>query len=224
MAQDAGYLIGGARDLYGAVSGQTFTAMNPTPGTGILGHAAPTTFDATKPYGLLYNPVGSGVLVVPLFLRLSTTVAGVASVAMRFTQVLDPGTSTGGTRYSSAGTQLVPVNTNMQSRVGNQALAYAGAVVATGANAGSRTVANTVFKTILGTVGDVYQLSWGAPMLQDPASLITNAATLSHVCYGYAPVAMGPGQSFLIHQWAASQSTGPTFEIEWAWLEVPQNA
>lgn len=221
MALDTVFNVGGARDLYTGAAGQYFTACNGTPGTGIAGHAAPTTFDATKPYLLVYNPVGSDKLVLPMFLRLTLTAASVGNSVQRFTQVIDPGTSTGGSRYASGGSQLVPTNTNMKSQNGNAAAVYAGAVVAAAANAGNRTIANTTFRTVLGVAGDVYQLSWGCPIMGDPASLITTGTAVSNVAFGYGPVCIGPGQSFLVHQWAAAQSAAPSFEIEFGFVELP---
>lgn len=221
MALSESWLIGGARDIQGAARGQYYTALNPTPGTGIAGHAAPTTFDATKPYLLLSNPAASGVIVYPMFLRLVLTAASVGNTVQRFTQVIDPGSSTGASRFSSGGTQLAPNNTNMSARLGSQASVWAGAVVASAANTGARTIANTTFRTVLGVVGDVYQFSWGCPIMGDPASLITSGTAISNVAYGYAPLAIGPGGSFLVHQWAASQSAAPSFEIEFGYLELP---
>lgn len=215
--------IGGARDLTGALQGQFFTALSPTPGTGIIGHAAPTTFDATKPYLLVYNPASSKRLMLPMFLRLTLTVASVGNSVMRFTQVIDPGdgSTTGLSRYSSGGSTLISNDTNMNARTSVKASVYAGAVVARAANAGAVTIANTTFRTVIGVVGDVYQLTWACPIMGDPASLITTGTALANVSMGYAPTAIGPGGSFLVHQWAASQSTGPTFEVEFGFLEIP---
>lgn len=224
MAQDLVYPIGGARDLVTGVRGQSFAALNPTPGTGIAGHAAPTTFDATKPYLLVYNPVGSEKLICPQFLRLSLTAASVGNTVQRFTMVIDPGSSTGASRYASGGSALVPVNTSMASSNGNSGLVYAGAVVASAANAGARTIGNTTFRTVLGVVGDVYQLTWACPIMGDPASLITTGTAVSNVAFGYSPVCIGPGQSFLVHQWATSQSAAPSFEIEFGFIELPLSA
>lgn len=213
--------VGGARDLTTGLQGQFFTSLNPTPGTGIIGHAAPTTFDATKPYLLVYNPANSGKVILPMYLRLALTVAPTGTTTMRFTQVLDPGSSVGATRYSSGGSTLISNNTNMRVKSGVSAKVHAGAVTAAAANTGAITIANTTFRTVIGVVGDIYQLSWAAPQLTDPASLITTGTAVSHVNMAYPPVAIGPGQSFLVHQWSASQSVGPTFEIEFGHLEVP---
>ena len=43
------------KELGSVAEGTYFTAISPTSGTGLLGHAAPTTFDQTKAFIYLYN-------------------------------------------------------------------------------------------------------------------------------------------------------------------------
>ena len=217
--------FGAGRGLADALNGYVYTASNPTPGTGLLGHAAPTTYDTTKPYLLVYNSK-PGVLVCPYYLRLTVTVASVGNASMRFTQALDPSatgaaTTLSASRYSSAGTQLVPVNTRSDAGNAAAALVYAGAIVASAASANARTLSTQTFRTVIGVVGDVYQFSWGGPEIIDVASLITTGSAVSNVTIGAAPVVIAPGHSFLLHQWAASQTTGPTCEVEFCWGEFP---
>lgn len=222
--QDALLPIGGARDVVTGIRGQFFTALNPTPGTGIAGHAAPTTFDATKPILLAYNDKDSGVLLVPQFLRMQLTAASVGNTVQRFSQVIDPGSATLGSRYASGGTELIPRNVNMLAKTPNRSKVHFGAVVAAAANGGAATVGNTTYRSVLGVVADTYQLTWGCPIMGDPASLITTGTAVSHVAFGYGPVVIGPGGSFLVHQWAASQSAAPSFEVEFGFLEIPISA
>ena len=63
------------RDLWSAAEGSRFVAVNPTAGTGILGHAAPTTFDETKPFLYIYN--GGSRNIYPVCVRLIDTVISV---------------------------------------------------------------------------------------------------------------------------------------------------
>ena len=62
------------KEFFTATEGSHFVAITPTPGTGIIGHAAPTTFDEAKPYIVVYNghPTKS---LYPQFLHLHETVA-----------------------------------------------------------------------------------------------------------------------------------------------------
>lgn len=211
---------GGARDLALGLQGAYFTASNPTPGTGIAGHAAPTTFDATKPLLFVRNE-SSDKLLVPMYLRVTLTAASVGNSLQRFTQVIDTATAT---RYASGGTRLANVNTSMTSTGaanGSNAAVWFGAVVAGAAGAAARTVSTQTYRTVLGVVGDVYQMSWGAHEACDPASLITSGTAISNVAFGFAPVVLAPNAMFLVHQWAASQSAAPSFEVEFGWAELP---
>lgn len=211
--------IGGARDLATGLDAAYFVASNPTPGTGITGHAAPTTLDDTKPLLYLFN--SGSKRVCPMYLRLTLTAASVGNTVQRFTQILDGAPQAGVTRYSSGGTQLIPKSTNQAAQIGSDARVYFGAVTAAAATAAKRIVFNQTYRTVLGVVADVYQFNWASHQVLDPASLITTGTAVSHVSFHYAPVVVGPGQSFLVHQWAASQSAAPDFEVEFAYIEIP---
>jgi hypothetical protein len=91
------------RDLWAAIEGSRYVAVNPTPGTGILGHAAPTTFDETKPFLLVYN--GGSKTITPVTVRLTDTVVSVGGTRIQFTQALDQGASQAAARRSSARTR-----------------------------------------------------------------------------------------------------------------------
>lgn len=145
-----------SKEMFLAAEGSYFTACSPTPGTGVIGHAAPTTFDEAKPYFLAYN--GSTLNMYPQFLQLNETVASVGGVMMQFTQTIDIGN-----RYSSAGTAMTVNNTNMaSSNSASTVLCYQGAVVATAASGSRRLIGNTVFRSgVIDIIRDQYQLVWG---------------------------------------------------------------
>ena len=194
-----------SKDWFAAAEGSYFTAISPTPGTGVIGHPAPTSFDEAKPYFLVYN--GSALNLYPQFLQLNETVASIGGTQVQFTQTIDAGN-----RYSSAGTAMTVNNTNMASA--NSAalvLCYQGAVVGTAASGSRRVIANTVFRSgVIDIIRDQYQLVWGAPDgTATTASRVATVAEFSRVC---PPVCVGPGQSLCLVQWAAAQSTGPTWE------------
>lgn len=96
-----------------ALQGQTapgavFTANNPTPGTGIAGHAAPTTYDETKAMLYMFNQAPTGGPNVSLSLiRLTSTAAGVGGAGARYTFSVSSGDL-----YASGGTAITPVNMN----------------------------------------------------------------------------------------------------------------
>lgn len=201
------------QNLGAATEGSYFVGITPTSGTGIIGHAAPTTFDETKPYILLYNASTTKTLY-PQFVQFNETVASVGGTVMRFVPCVD-----NGNRWSSAGTDLTVANANGASTIATSATtAKVGAVVATAATAARKNYGDIVFRgTTIDIIGDNYTIVFGAPSSNGGAS--SKVATLVDSSRVAPAIAVGPGQSFLLHQWAASQSTGPTFQVIMGWIE-----
>lgn len=199
-----------SKEWVSADEGSYFTALSTTPGTGIIGHAAPTTFDETKPYILLYN--GGQNRIYPQYIRLHDTVVSTAATRVQFTVAVDQGN-----RYSSGGTALAPKNCNMDNNFSTGASVYQGAVVATAASASRRVLDHLVFRGSIDVVEDVYEIVFGASDGGGQGG--SRAATVQDFARLAPPVVVGPGQSLLIHQWAASQSTGPTFQLSFGYIE-----
>lgn len=206
--------LAGARDTAVCDLGDFFSALTPTPGTGIISSGSVTTFAETTPYLVLYN--SGGLTVYPTHLRFHTTVvgAGPTTTAQNWTFTVDVGN-----RYSSGGTALTVNNTNMNSLNKSGASVYVGAVTATAASNLRRVVEHQAMKFYLETVHDVVNFNFGGPEQVDPASLINNAATLSHSTANLAPIAIGPNQSLVIVRWGASYTTGVTLETAMGWFE-----
>lgn len=202
-----------AKEMYYADEGSYFVGITPTSGTGVIGHAAPTTFDETKPYLLLYNSSTTKRLY-PQFIQFNETVASVGGTVMRFVVCVD-----NTNRYSSAGSDLTVSNANGASSTATAATtAKVGAVVAAAATAARRNYGDIVFRgTTIDIIGDNYTIVFGAPSSNGGAS--SKVATLIDSSRVAAPVVVGPGQSLLVHQWASSQSTGPTFQVIMGWVE-----
>lgn len=200
----------GNNALFFGDEGTYFTARTPTPGTGIIGHAAPTTFDETKPYLLLYN--AGQKRVYPQFLRLHETVVSTAAVRVQLTVCLDTGN-----RYSSAGTALTVQNVNQDTTASSGVTGFCGAVVASAATASRRIIDHIVFRGTIDVVEDVYEIVFGA--VNTGSGAPSRAATVADFSRGTAPVVIGPGQSLLVHQWSASQSAGPTWQVTLGYVE-----
>src|SRR5678815_1839365 len=105
------------KEWLSADEGSYFTAVSPTPGTGIIGHAAPTTFDEAKPYLVLYN--GGSKRIYPQFLRLHETVASVGGVIVQLTITSDVGN-----RRASAGTAMTVSKARLAGGVSSGAVVY----------------------------------------------------------------------------------------------------
>lgn len=198
------------KELFTADEGSYFTAISPTAGTGIIGHPAPTTFDEAKPYLVVYNGHATKRLY-PQFLHLHETVASVGGTRLQLTVTTDTGN-----RRSSAGTALVINNVNQASDVsGADVIATAGAVVGTAATASRRLLGNYVFRGTIDIIEDDYLLVFGSP---SGVTYGARPATVSSMSKTASPIVLGPGHSLCITQWAASQSTGPTYEVIFAFL------
>lgn len=194
-----------------ADEGSYFVGITPTAGTGIIGHAAPTTFDEAKPYIVLYNGNTSKYLY-PQFLHLHETVASVGGARVQFTITADDGN-----RRSSAGTALVINNVNSGSSMATGVVGYIGAVVGTAATGARRLLGNVVFRGTIDIIEDDYLMVWGAPNAMSGST--SRVATVAEASRVLAPLAIAPGDSLCITQWAAAQSTGPTFEAIFGWIE-----
>ncbi len=198
------------KELFSADEGSYFVAITPTAGTGVIGHAAPTTFDEAKPLFVFYN--GGTKNIYPQFLHLHETVASVGGARVQLTFTMDDGN-----RRSSAGTALVSANTHSGSANTSGLIAYMGAVVGTAATAARRLLGNVVFRGTIDIIEDDYLIVWGDPGGLGGSS--SRAATVAEASRVVAPMVIAPGDSLCITQWAAAQSTGPTFEAIFGYIE-----
>lgn len=197
------------KELFSADEGSYFVAISATPGTGVVGHPAPTTFDETKPYLLLYN--GSTDKRIALqYLRFHETVVSTAATRTQWTFTIDEGN-----RLSSAGTAATINNVNMASSNVSVAAIKHGAPVATAASASRRVLGHYSLRGSIDVVEDNLEFIFGGLGGQN----VLAPATVMAVAVNVPPVIIGPGQSFMAYQWSASQSTGPTLEMVLGFIE-----
>src|SRR5579872_3914183 len=110
------------KELFAADEGSQFVSINPTAGTGITGHAAPTTFDETKANILIYNGNGLGGPRIYLqSIKLVETVVSVGGTRMQMNFSTDTGNL-----FSSGGTALTINNVNKDSANTSKAIITAG--------------------------------------------------------------------------------------------------
>jgi hypothetical protein len=194
------------KELFSADEGSYFTAITPTPGTGIIGHAAPTTFDEAKPFIVIYN--GSLKRLYPQFLRLHETVASIGGARSQFTITTDDGN-----RRSSAGTALTINQANLgSSQSASGVLGYIGAVIGTAATGARLIHDHIVFRGTIDIVEDALEIVWGGA--GGGNSTASRVATVMDASRTTGPLVVMPGDSLCITQWAAAQSTGPTYQAE----------
>ncbi len=162
----------------------------------------------------------SAVNIYPLYIRLTCTQANAGGLTQRFTLTLDQGNRV---TTGAAATGILTINNvNMASPNRSQAQIQAGAsLVAAAATPQRRIIGNQSFRNggVVAVIGDVYQFNFGGFEQTDPMSLIETGAAICNVTYNFAPLVIGPGQSFLVQHWVASATTGAGFEYEIGFIE-----
>lgn len=198
------------KELFAADEGSYFVGISATPGTGVIGHAAPTTFDETKPYLLVYN--GSTDKRIALqYLRFHETVVSTGATRTQWTFAIDEGN-----RLSSAGTAATVNNVNMASSNVSAAAIKHGAPVATAASSSRRVLGHYSFRGSIDVVEDTLEFIFGGV---SGGQNVLAPATVMGVAVNIPPVIIGPGQSFMAYQWSASQSAAPTLEMVLGFIE-----
>lgn len=191
-----------------ADEGSYFIARNATPGTGVAGHAAPTTHDTAKPYVLLINGAG-GARVYLDYLKLLVTAAGSSGTLNYATHTVDKNRTPG-----SGGADLTIVNVNLQSaRSASLSNARIGAVVPSESNtADARIVAHQRARTVIPVVGDTLLFNFGGAPIPSGA-VMAGTTELDRIIH-CPPIVLGPGDSYHLVLWRASQSGAASYECE----------
>ena len=204
--------LAGGREQALAEQGGYYTAITPTPGTGII-HGVVNTLVETTPVLVVYN--GGLLNVFPTYLRMHCTVISTtASAAHNWTNTIDTGN-----RYTSGGTALTINNNNMASAATSGVIATYGAVTASAATGARRVLSHGQSKFVtVETVHDTVTLNWGNSDSSYLPPLINNAASLTHVTINHGPCMIGPGQSMVLIHWSASTTVAPTFEAEFGFI------
>lgn len=197
------------KELFAADEGSYFVGISATPGTGVIGHAAPTTFDETKPYLLVYN--GSADKRIALqYLRFHETVVSTTATRTQWTFTIDDGN-----RLSSAGTAATINNVNMASSNVSAAAIKHGAPVATAASSTRRILGHYSLRGSIDVVEDNLEFIFGGLGGQN----VLAPATVMAVAVNVPPAIIGPGQSFMAYQWSAGQAAAPTLEMVLGFIE-----
>lgn len=194
-----------------ADEGSYYVVTNATPGTGIAGHAAPTTL-GTKPLLFLRNTSsasGTNKRLYMDYVRLQVTAAGANGTNVRAVVRLDKGND----RYASGGTALTPINTNMESTDTSGVTCYFGAVTADAASSDVRLVSHQLVRSVINVVADTYLFTFGAAA-KPLNSLAVGGTAIANVEIHAPPVVVGPEQMLLLHMLAASQDSAASYEVE----------
>ena len=180
---------------------------NATAGTGVAGHAAPTTMDNTKPFILLQNGSTDARIYLD-YIRLYVTAAGTAGTLNYATHLLDPGAG-----YTSGGEDLTPVNPNGEFGAVSALTQYKnGAVVATAGGA-QRIVSTTAVRTVIPVVGDNILFTFEGLTRAGAGMPLEGTLQLEKIIQ-CPPIIIAPTWFYKLVLWRASQTAAASYETE----------
>ena len=202
--------LGGSKNYGFADEGSYFSVLNTTPGTGIAGHAAPSSADPTKPILWLFN--GGNLRVSLDLVAVRMTAIGAGASTTDFSVFVD----TGATRVSG-GTAMTPRNVNSDSTNESAVTAYIGPTVLV--NASARHIAHRRVRSVVPVVEDQYVFSFGYGGYGLPAGVATSGTNIAAIHVSFPAVSIGPGDSLIFVEWGASQSGAHSFDFEVGYVE-----
>lgn len=197
-----------------ADEGAYFKATNPTFGTAVT-HATTAAFSATAALFCLRNNDAEGgkrlfIDYVRLIVAATPTTATSAQMAVTIDNT---------NRFSSGGTAITPVCSNMDSTNATIANLNFGAVVLTAASGSVRNIARHTIKTQATpclTAGDVIMCDFGSFAAQGAALNGTAPVALPS---SFGPIVLGGGDSLNFHVWYPAVTVAPSYEFEIGWWE-----
>lgn len=191
-----------------------FTATNATPGTAIAGIAAADGYDVTETLFYLHVRSTATKRVYMDYLSLTAAVAGANGTNFSLAITTD-----NTARYTSGGTSITPVAGSQFGGVASSVdAAYFGAVVTTAASANGKLLWHSLLRTVIKVIGDQYVLSFGAPEEQG-ASMPTAGTLQLGLVRKVPPVVLNPGDTLMVHEYAASQSGAAEYQFAAGWWE-----
>lgn len=201
-----------ADEMAQAEEGSLFSAVNPTPGTGIA-QTIQTTFSATN--GILTlrnNAANANKRIYPKLLRLINTVAGASATRSEALVSVD-----NITRYSSGGSSIATLaNRNMDDATASEAVVHFGALTLAAESGSVRRVSRFQLRTAIMVAFEEWVIRFGTGE-GDGAVL---AGTAPSVIKNLPAVVLGQGDSMQVHLWNPGNAvTAPSWEFELCWLE-----
>lgn len=196
-----------------ADGGELFSAINPTPSTGIA-QTIQATFLSTN--GILTfrnNAASVNKRMYPKLLRLINTVVGTSTTRSEGLISID-----NITRYASGGSAITPlVNRNMDDLQVSEGILHFGALTLAAESASIRRVSRFQLRGAIMVQFEEWVLRFGSGD-SDPQSL--GGATALRTTVNVPAVGLGQGDSMAIHLWnTGNVTTAPSWEFEFAWVE-----
>lgn len=140
------------------------------------------------------------------YLKLMVAVVPGSATSWQWALVLDNNSA----RYTSGGTNFVPVSPNGNINTPSIVSFYAGALT-TAVGTSKRTVGRGIFRGVVPTVFDTYEIIFGGA---GGGGSYASAAASGRIVNTAAPVVIAPGWNLCLLMYGAAAAVAPTFEFE----------
>lgn len=205
------------------MAGQKWIAKNPTSGTGIASHAAPTATDGSKPLFTINNAYSAGTdkHIYLHSLQFGVTVAGANATSSRF---YIEKSAAGVSRFTSGGSTnlastAIVVNNTGTSSIATSAVVRLGAVVAS-TDANAKLLWEGEIRAIIPKVSDQIVVDFGDVMVGASATLLDISNTSPILTRFRMPaVDLAPGETLLFHLVNAAQTAASSYTMQAVWIE-----
>lgn len=206
-------LVGGSKLHALADEGSYFVATNATPGTAIAGISAANGYDVLETLFYIHNSASSTKRIYMDFLTLTCAAAGTNGTDFSLAITTDSVD-----RWSSGGTAITPVNALQSSVIATVADRVRFGAVVTAAATTGKLVWHSLLRTVIKVIGDQYSLNFGGS--REPAvGMPLEGTTQASIPRKVPPIVLAPGESMMVHEYAASQSVAAQYQFAAGWWE-----
>lgn len=186
--------------------GMYWSAVNPTPGTGLATIAALATLTDITPF----IQINAGVKNIAIdFLRLQCTAAGTGGTQLRFAQQVGAAKAA-----PTGGTQIIPKNV---ANVGTALSSiWAGPLAAAAGT--PNLIDHSILRSSIPQVGDCYFLKFGSLDTSSPG-IVTNVASPGVFNINMMPYIVPAGLTGQLHIWLPGQTVASSWEVALGFYE-----
>lgn len=199
------------KDAWAAANeGSYFVGTNPTMGTAVATTTSIQAYDATKPVMTLVNSGSKNIFLD--YIRLTWGQVPTSATTWHWSMEVDPLQ----TRYASAGVAVDMKNVNPQGGAFGGVLRF-GVPVTIAAGAARRFVHRAVGRSAIPVINDLVFFKFGGGEGGGGSTLGGTVAI--PLIIPVAPVIIGPGETFCLMGWAASNAAAPSWEFDIGLIE-----
>jgi len=201
-----------------ADEGSYYVGTNAALGTPVAGHAAPALADNDDtPTKALLHIFNTGQRNIAMdYVKLQFETVNASSTSTGFTMFVD---NMGQTGRTSAGTSVVPVNTNSGCSVATGAACYFGAVATSVTANLAKKIGQWTARPVIAVTEDQILFRFGQGAALNAHGVITGT-TVASILVSVAPVVIAPGGNFyLCENYPSGAITAATYEFEFGFVE-----